>query len=108
MSKIKKEKSIMIREIDTSKKISEVLLDIFNENNLGAKMLENRAVSLWHAVVGPTVSKYTKNVYMNNGVLHVEMSSSVVRQEMIMLKKKVIENINKAVGDDVVEDVVFR
>lgn len=92
---------------DTSSKLSDVLLEILKEDNLGQKMLENRAISLWRVIIGPTVVRATKDVSMRDGVMFVHLTSSVVRHELIMLKSKVMESINKAVGENVVTDIVF-
>ena len=70
-------------------------------------MLENRAVNLWQVIVGPTVGRVTQKVYINNGTLCVQLTSSVVKQELIMLKSKIISKINDAVGEGVVKDIYF-
>lgn len=92
---------------DTSSKLSEVLLDVLKEDNIGQKMLESRAISLWRVIIGPTVVKATKEVSISNGVMYVHLTSSVVRHELIMLKSNVLNSINKAVGENVVTDIVF-
>ena len=92
---------------DTSKRLSEVLFGIMREEKIGSQILENRAVNLWQVIVGPTVGRVTKNVYIKNGTLYVQLTSSVVKQELIMLKSKIINKINEAVGTGVVKDIYF-
>ncbi len=98
----------MYQKKDTSKRISEIMLDVMAEDNLGKKMLEHRAADIWQVVLGPTVNNATKRVYVHEGVMHVELFSSVVRHELTMLKPRIIGEINKALGADVVRDIVFR
>lgn len=93
---------------DTSKRLSEIVFDIMREEKIGNQMLENRAVNLWQVIVGPAVGRVTKNVFINNGVLHVQLTSSVVKQELIMLKSKIISKINEAVGSGIVKDIYFQ
>lgn len=93
---------------DTSKRVSEIVLEILRENNLGGQMLEHRAIDLWKVIVGPTVNRMTKNVYVNDGVMYVELTSSVVRQELLMLKSKILENFETAVGKNIITDIVFK
>ena len=92
----------------SAQKMSEILLDIMNENNMGRQMLEHRAIDLWKVVTGPTVVRATRAIYIKNSVMFVELNSSVIRNELIYSKSKVMENINSAVGQDIIQDIVFR
>ena len=71
-------------------------------------MLEERVRRLWGELFGPSIAKYTSNVYIKNRVLYVHMTSSVVRSEMIALRKKLVITLNENAGSDVIDDVVIR
>ncbi|MDO4461899.1 MAG: DUF721 domain-containing protein [Bacteroidia bacterium] len=96
------------KRIGSAQKMSDIVLAIMSENNMGRQMLEHRAIDLWKIVTGPTVLRATRNIYIKNGVMFVELNSSVIRNELIYSKRKVLENINNAVGQDVIQDIVFR
>ncbi|MCQ2235541.1 MAG: DUF721 domain-containing protein [Bacteroidales bacterium] len=96
------------KRMGSAQKMSEILLDIMNENNMGRQMLEHRAIDLWKVVTGPTVVRATRAIYIKNSVMFVELNSSVIRNELIYSKSKVMENINSAVGQDIIQDIVFR
>ena len=93
---------------DTSKRLSLAISDYMRESGFGRQMIEHRAISLWNTVLGPTVVRHTKNIYLNEGILYVELSSSVIRQELFMLKDRIIANLNAAVGQSVVKEIRFR
>lgn len=93
---------------DTSKKLSTILEEVLRENNMNRQLLEHKASSLWSMVLGPTVNHVTRDVYVHNGVMFVELTSSVVRQELTMIKNRIMKRINEAVGSDVLTDIVFR
>lgn len=93
---------------DPGKRLSEVIVEVLKSDNLGVKLLENRAVSLWKVVLGPTVNRHTKSVTLHDGIMHVELTSSVVRQELMMMKQQIVDAINKATGKDIVRDIHFR
>lgn len=93
---------------DTSKKLSEVVLEYMRDNNISKQLLEHRAVSLWKVIIGPTAQRCTRNVYIRDGVMFVEMNSSVVRHELLMLKSHIIKKLNESMGENVITDVVFR
>ena len=85
-------------------------LRLFWQDNpeLYHKMLEERVQRLWGELFGPSIAKYTSNVYVKNRVLYVQMTSSVVRSEMIALRKKLVITLNEHAGSDVIDDVVIR
>lgn len=96
------------KRMGEAQKMSAIVLEILKENDMGRHLLEHRAVDLWRVVTGPTVVGVTRNVYVKDGVMFVELQSSVVRNELLMLKNKILDNINSAVGQDVIQDIVFR
>ena len=89
--------------------IGETLRLFWQDNpELYHKMLEERVQRLWGELFGPSIAKYTSNVYIKNRVLYVNMTSSVVRSEMIALRKKLVITLNEHAGSDVIDDVVIR
>lgn len=83
------------------------MLEVLRENNMGQHLLEYQAANLWQMIVGPTVNSVTRNVRATNRIMYVELNSSVVRQELIILKKEIITKINDAVGNNVITDIIF-
>lgn len=92
---------------DTSMRLSQVIQKVIAEGNMSQQMLNHRVVSLWQVVMGPTVNRATRKVSFREGVLYVELYSSVVRQELIMMKRKIITSLNTTVGHEAIRDIVF-
>ncbi len=88
--------------------VADVIKEVLKQKNLNKGLLENRAVHYWGVVLGDSVAKATQNIYIRNGVLFVEMRSSIVRNELMMWKSKIIENMNTAIGESIVRDIVFK
>lgn len=89
--------------------ISNILSEFFNENpELKTSVAEHRAVTAWRELLGEGVSHYTKNVYFRRNVLHVQLTSSVLRAELIMNKQNLIDKLNEHAEMEVVRDIVFR
>ena len=90
-------------------KLGDTLRFFWQDNpELYHKMLEERVQRLWGELFGPSIAKYTSNVYVKNRVLYVQMTSSVVRSEMMALRKKLVATLNEHAGSDVIDDVVIR
>ncbi|TAJ15663.1 DUF721 domain-containing protein [Marinilabiliaceae bacterium JC017] len=88
--------------------VGEVLKEIMKDRKLNKGLMENRAIMYWERVLGKSVARATNKIYMRNGVLYVEMNSSVIRNELMMWKDKIIANLNASIGDNIVKDIVFR
>ncbi|TRX70813.1 DUF721 domain-containing protein [Carboxylicivirga sp. M1479] len=88
--------------------IGELVKQVLKQQNLNTGIHEQRAVNYWPRVLGPAVARVTHRIYIRNGVLHVELTSSVVRNELMMWKDKIITQMNEAIGARVVLDIVFR
>lgn len=89
--------------------LSDVLSDFFDSNTpLKMKFAEHRAVKGWYELLGEGVAAYTRNAYFSRGVLYVQLSSSVLRAELLMNKQGLIEKINQHAGMNVVRDIVLR
>ena len=89
--------------------LSEVLADFLDgHGSLKTRLAEHRAVKGWHELLGEGVSKYTRNVYFSRDVLYVQLSSSVLRAELMMNKERLIKKLNEHAGVPVVRDIVLR
>lgn len=92
-----------------SQPLSKALSDFYDLNNdLKMKLAEHRAVNGWHEVLGEGVSKYTRNIYFRRNILYVHLSSAVLRAELLINKKGLIEKINEYAEMPVVRDIVLR
>ncbi len=88
--------------------ISEVLKSYVKENNLDRKLNELDLIKSWEAVMGKTVTRYTRNLYIQNSTLIVETTSPIVRNELLMMKEEIRVRLNEVVGSEVVKTIIFR
>jgi predicted nucleic acid-binding Zn ribbon protein len=82
--------------------------DYIREMNLEGKLLEVNLISSWEEVVGKAISSRTSRVYIRDHVLFVHLSSSVARNELMMLKEALREKLNERSGREVIKDIVLR
>ena len=92
-----------------TERINETLRLFWKDNpEIYHKMLEARVVRLWGELFGPTVAGYTNGLYVKNRVLYVSITSSVVRSEMLSIRKRLVPTLNEHAGSDVIDDVMIR
>lgn len=62
----------------------------------------------WHAVMGDAISKYTSQVLLERDTLYVQLSSSVLREELSYGKDKIIALLNEHLEKDLIKKLVLR
>ncbi len=65
-------------------------------------------VNSWEKVVGGIIAKHTQDMRVKNRILYIRLDSSVIRNELMMERSKIVASLNKEVGKDVIDDIVFR
>ncbi|MDF1576076.1 MAG: DUF721 domain-containing protein [Bacteroidales bacterium] len=91
-----------VRKIDT------LLQQFVKSNRLEKGLAEYRLMKSWKDLLGISVAKKTKTLRIQNRKLYVTLHSSVVRNELSMIKESLIPKLNEAAGMDVIDDVVLR
>lgn len=91
-----------------SQPLKRVLDEFLKENPiLAVKLAETRLIASWNRLFGPGVSRYTGNIYIRNRSLYVQISSSVVKCELMMCRKKMVQKLNEEAGADVIDHIVL-
>ncbi len=85
-----------------------LLQQFVKANRLEKGLAEYRLMKSWKDLLGITVAKKTKSLKIQNRKLFVTLHSSVVRNELSMIKESLIPKLNEAAGMDVIDDVVLR
>lgn len=88
--------------------LAEALNDYIKEMNLGGKLSELGVLGSWEEIVGKAISSRTTKIYIKDSVLYVHLNSSVVRNELLMLRQALKEKLNEKAGSEVIKDIVLR
>jgi len=88
--------------------IEDILKDIMGRPNMSKGIYRSRIPSAWEAVMGPPVARVTRNVYFRDGVVYVSLYSSVIRNELMMQRDKIIQNLNNHIGAEIVKELVLK
>ena len=91
-----------------AEQIGEMIRKFFRQTGLESPLNEYRLVQAWRDVVGPAITKYTSNLYIKNQILYVHLTSSVLRQELMMGRDILVRNLNAKVGAQVIVNIIFR
>ena len=98
----------MAKRLNNQSTVGDVLKQIIQVNKLQSGMDQIDVKDAWCNLMGNGVNSYTKNVVLKGSTLYVELSSSVLREELRHGKTKIVTMINEELRRDVVKDVVLR
>jgi len=88
--------------------LAEAMKDYIREMNLGGKLDEVGIINSWEETVGKAIASRTSKIYIKDHILYVHLNSSVVRNELLMLRQALKEKINEKAGSEVIKDIVLR
>lgn len=74
---------------------------------LQTRFNETYLEAFWGRMMGPTIASRTNRIYVRDRKLHIELSSAPLRNELVNAKQKLIQLVNKDMGTDVIDDVIF-
>ncbi|GEM_PF-1489516 len=78
------------------------------KKRLGKGLIEYQAVRVWPKVAGEKIAKRCVALGIKSGILHIVVPTNVWRTELITLKEKLIKNLNRELGRDVVKNINFQ
>ena len=88
--------------------LAEAIKDYIREMNLEGKLVEVNLINSWEEIVGKAISSRTSKVYIKDHILYVHLNSSVVRNELLMLREALREKLNSRAGSEVIKEIVLR
>ena len=88
--------------------IGQLIRTYLRQESLESPLNELRLVNAWPEVVGSSIAAYTDGLFVRNQTLYVHLTSSALRQELMMGRTLLVRNLNKHVGAQVITDIVFR
>lgn len=88
--------------------MSEALNDFKSQKKLARGFERVNIETAWKDVMGPGIVKYTTGMKFTAGTLIVNLSSSVLREELMYGRSKIIENLNEYLKQDLVTKIVLR
>lgn len=98
----------MAKRLSNDSPIGDILKEIIQANKLEKGLNQISVADAWKNLMGNGVNNYTKDVILKGSTLYVELTSSVLREELTYGKSKIIAMINEELGSDIVKEVVLR
>lgn len=87
--------------------LGDVVDKLMKAYRLDGKLKEIDVLSKWEDMMGRAVFLRTKNLYIKNKILYLELDSSVMREELQHGKTIIIQRVNETAGSEIIVDVWF-
>jgi hypothetical protein len=88
--------------------ISDLLSIFLKETGLEKGYRDYQLLKLWDEILGLSISKATLSKRLDGKKLYVYLSSSVVRDELFMMRSDIIKEINSRAGKDVIDELILK
>lgn len=88
--------------------IGEALKDFLNKSRLKSGVQSVQLEEEWEKIMGKTISNYTDKIHIYNNTLFISTSVAPLRTELIYQKEKIIQRVNEAFGEKVINEVVVK
>ncbi|ALM50067.1 RNA-binding protein [Flavobacterium psychrophilum] len=98
----------MAKRFNEEQPIGDVLKQFMQANRLQEGMDKLDVREAWKNLMGNGVNNYTREIMLRNNTLYVELTSSVLREELTLGKAKIIAMINDELKREVVKNIVLR
>ena len=87
--------------------VGTVLYQFLRQEGLETPYNEYRLVQAWPEVVGKAIAAKTTECYIRSRVLYVRILSSVIRNELRLNRRALVQRMNTHVAAQVIDDIHF-
>lgn len=88
--------------------LGSVIKEYLKENKFDKKLAEVEIVGSWESIIGKQIARATSSIFIKDGTLHLHLKSSIVRNELLMMRSDIIRAINQRAGFEVVKSIVLK
>lgn len=89
------------------KPIKEAIEQMLNVYKLRRKFDETALIAAWPEMMGNAIAKRTTQMYIRDRRLYIRVDSSVVKNELVMIRSQILDKMNERAGNKVLDEIVF-
>jgi predicted nucleic acid-binding Zn ribbon protein len=88
--------------------IKDLLGRMLDRYDLSDKMNETNLWNKWDELMGKTIAKNTKRLYVKNKTLYLVLDSPSLKNDLIFYEKTIIEKVNQFVKTELINAVKIK
>lgn len=91
-----------------NQRVGDIIKRLMKNPKLSEKIDALDALDAWKSIIGKPLQKYILQEKIQDGILHVKLNSSVMRNELSYKKSQILEQINTKVGKEIITDILLK
>jgi hypothetical protein len=101
---------ILIKKINQIMEVSigDALKEFLKKSKLKSGVQAMQVKEAWEKIMGKTIANYTDKIEIINSTLFISTNVAPLKNELIYQKNKIIERVNEALGEKVINEVVIK
>lgn len=88
--------------------LAEALQQFLKQSRIKGNIQSLQISDVWEELMGKTIARYTDSIQIVNKTLFITTSVAPLKNELMYQKDKIIQRVNDALGDNVINEVVIR
>ncbi|MDI3319067.1 DUF721 domain-containing protein [Pinibacter soli] len=88
--------------------IGEALKQFLKNSRLNGYMQAIQIEQVWEQIMGKTIAKYTEDIKIHGNKLYITTTVAPLRNELMFQKENIIKQVNEALGEKVIKEVVIK
>jgi len=89
------------------KSLKEAIEQMMQVYKIKRKFDETGIIAAWPELVGKSVANRTKELYVHDKKLFLRIESSVIKNELKLMRAQIIDKINEKAKGVLIEDILF-
>lgn len=89
------------------KSIKDAIEQMLNVYKLKRRYDETSVIAHWPELVGKPMANRTKELFIRDKKLFLRIESSVIKNELMLMRGQIIEKINEEAKTVLVEEIIF-
>lgn len=88
--------------------IGDAIKEFLKEKKMDVKLKHVSIINSWEQVMGKTIAKHTKNIFISNKKLFITLDSPALKHELMYAKDKILKMVNDQAKEQLIEEVIIQ
>jgi predicted nucleic acid-binding Zn ribbon protein len=89
------------------KSLKEAIEQMLQVYKIKRRFDETGVIASWPDLVGKSVANRTKELFIHDKKLFLRIESSVIKNQLVLMRQQIINKINEDAKTILIEDIVF-
>jgi hypothetical protein len=88
--------------------LGDAIRKFLDESRIKGNIQAMQIEELWEQIMGKTIARYTDKLQIINDTLIITTQVAPLKQELIFQKEKIIQRVNEAMGQKLINKIVVQ